>query len=162
MALEENKAIVERYIRAIWDGLQEDAIEAFLAPDFVKYGPGPVTTGVEFMRFFVSQMRELRGLPDDSDPWITDIAMVAEGDWIASRITRSPIPHSDWHPVAVHPTMASLVTELQERSPLSITVHRVVDGRIVEEWAAEDGPGPDFDSLFETWSELKANQQGRE
>ena len=124
---EENKALVRRYIEAVdanvtgdWDALDE-----FLAPDFVSHGGLP--PGVAHGPDGVKQAAELFRQATPGKHEIVD--QIAEGDRVVSRI-RGFGKHVGDH-LGVPASGADLSVE-------GVVIHRIKDGKIVEHWALVD------------------------
>jgi steroid delta-isomerase-like uncharacterized protein len=126
MGIEENKAIVRRYLEEVWNQGHLAAIDELVAPGFVLHDnpyaadlPGPM--GVR--QIYAEQCA---GFPDQHYT-IEDI--FAEGDRVAVRAT-----FRFTHRVAVvgaAPTGRRIAVR-------DINLYRVVDGKLVEQWWAYD------------------------
>ena len=125
MSVEENKAIMRRF----WDVWEEGNIELLdelLAPDYVNHNlaapdlpPGP--EGVkQIVSMFRSAMPDLEVVIED---------MIAEDDKVATRYALEGTHRGELFGAA--PTGKQL-------SIKSITVERVLDGKIVEHWRVTD------------------------
>jgi len=106
MSIDENKAVVRRFLTAISSGGNIDLIDELVAPNYVNRGMGNVDlAGFKAM---------LSGMQGASDFAIDDL--VAEGDAVVLRST-------------MHMTLASG----KKVSARAITFYRLSDGRIVED-----------------------------
>jgi predicted ester cyclase len=123
--LEANKELVRAYTRTVFNEHQTDRAAEFLAPG-VKWHGGTLGTvaGVDnvagMVRGFVG------GLPDLT---ATEQDIVAEGDTVAVRLVVE----------ATHrgPLLGIAATGRRVRWD-AFDVYRVLDGKIVEEWAGDD------------------------
>jgi ketosteroid isomerase-like protein len=113
MSLEDNKALVRRYID-IWQGGDVDALDALVAPGYV----GHVATGTRDLDGLKDRIRALRA----AIPGIvfTVEAQVAEGDMVTTRVSARGTHASSGQPTRL--------------SGLYMT--RIEAGRLAEEWAA--------------------------
>ena len=106
MSIDENKAVVRRFLTAISSGGNIDLIDELVASNYVNRGMGNVDlAGFKAM---------LSGMQGASDFEIDDL--VAEGDAVVLRIT-------------MHMTLAGG----KKVSAQAITFYRLSDGRIVED-----------------------------
>ena len=126
MSAEENKDIVRRF----WEVWEEDnfvdLIDEFLAPDYVNHSPGfpDQPTGPEGVKAVVSMFRS--GMPDLR---VDILDMIAEGDKVATRYTLEGTHEGELF--GVPPTG-------QRLSIKSISVERVLEGKIREHWRITD------------------------
>ena len=122
----ENKALVRRYFDAV-NARDPDLLDEFLAPDYVDHNPppfpgGPGLAGVK--RAFASA---LIAFPDG---WHEIQEQMAEGDRVITRLVGHGMHGGDF--VGIPGTGRDVTME-------GISIHRVVDGKIVEHWAQVDG-----------------------
>jgi steroid delta-isomerase-like uncharacterized protein len=129
MGVEENKAVVRRYLEEVWNQGRLAAIDELVAPTFVLYdnpysdnAPGPA--GVRQL-----YAQQSAGFPDQHYT-IEDI--FAEGDRVAVRAT-----FRFTHRVAV----AGAPPTGKRIAVRDVNLCRVVDGRIAEQWWAYDVSG---------------------
>src|SRR5215467_11913339 len=129
MGIEDNKAIVRRYLEEVWNHGHLAAIDELVAPTFVLHDnpyaedrPGPA--GVR--QIYAEQ---IAGFPDQHYV-IEDI--FAEGDRVAVRAT-----FRFTHGVA----LAGAPPTGKRVAVRDINLYRVVDGKIVEQWWAYDVAG---------------------
>jgi steroid delta-isomerase-like uncharacterized protein len=119
---EENKALARRS----WGILENpDRLEEVYAADLVWHEPDRDIRGVEEARRFVSMYKS--AFPDLS---ATVEDMVAEGDKVVSRVTIRGTHEGEIEEFGP-PTGRKLELE-------GITIHRIEDGKIVEEWERYD------------------------
>jgi serine phosphatase RsbU (regulator of sigma subunit)/predicted ester cyclase len=120
---EENKALVRRLIAANANA-DLDTLDKLLAPDFVDHsmipGQEPGREG------FMQQIAQMHAIFSNFRINIED-QVAAEGDRVITRLTRKGI-HDRGEFMGVAPT------GMEYRSS-SIVIHRIVGGKIVEEWS---------------------------
>jgi len=127
---EENKVLARRSWEIVAEGsldTLEDALAEVYAADIVLHEPDEDVRGIEGLKQFVSMIRS--ALPDLRITLEDDIA---EGDKVVSR----------WRAQGTHQgeLMGSAPTGNQVRIT-GITIHRIEDGKIVEEWENWDALG---------------------
>jgi steroid delta-isomerase-like uncharacterized protein len=123
---EENKALASRGWEAVSRG-DLDALDEVYAPDLVWHEPDEDIRGIEAAKRFVAMY--LSAFPDIS---ITVEDAIAEGDKVVTR----------WTARGTHRGELLGIAPTEERITVTgITVHRVQDGRIVEEWESPDNLG---------------------
>jgi steroid delta-isomerase-like uncharacterized protein len=122
-------AVYRRLVDDVWNRGDPDAVDEIFAPDFVGNDPAPpdLIAGPEGMKRFVAQMRA--AFPD----WtVTTDDLMVDGDRLISRWT---VRGTHRRPFAgVEPTGRAI--ELH-----GISIHRIVAGRIVENWHGVDKLG---------------------
>ena len=124
MSAEENKALALRS----WEIVNQrnpDLIEEVYPPDFVWHEPDQDLRGYEEARQFVSTF--FQALPDIN---ITVEDVIAEGDKVVTRYTIRGT-HQGGTEEFGPPTGRQMELE-------GITIHRIEDGKIVEEWERYD------------------------
>ena len=121
MSLEENKAIVRRFIEA-YNKHDLSSIEDFVAPDFVDHTHKVGREGLK--QLFAMAFK---AFPDWHET-IEDI--IAEGDkvWVRAKSTGT---HTGEF-MGIAPTGKKLTTEM-------VDIYRIVNGKIVEYWEVRDG-----------------------
>ena len=121
--------VYRRLVAEVWNRGDLAAVDELFAEEYVGYDPAPpsVLAGREGMKRFVATMRA--AFPD----WTvtTDDLLVAE-DKVISRWTVRGTHHGPFAGVA--PTGRAI--ELH-----GISIHRIVDGQIVENWHGVDKLG---------------------
>lgn len=126
MSLEENKALVRHFLRAQSKG-DLDALEEIMAPDFVDHS---ILPGQGHSReAYIQGVAEDRAAFSEASLIIED--QMAEGDKVTSRITTYGT-HDRGEFAGIAPTGLQLETT-------GITIHRVVGGKIAEEWSESIG-----------------------
>jgi predicted ester cyclase len=130
MTLEENKALIRRYIQAIDDNETSDwsVLDEYLAEDFVAHNP-PIP-GVSLDREGMKQAAEIFRI---ATPGRHDVTLqVAEGDLVVSRIVGHGVHAGEL--LGIPATNNAVETD-------GIAIHRIRDGKIVEYWAVADVAG---------------------
>ena len=127
MSLDENKALIRRYIQAIDDNATGDwsVLDEYIAEDFVAHNP-PIP-GVSLDREGMKQAAEMFRV---ATPGRHEISMqVAEGDLVVSHIVGRGVHAGEL--LGVPATNRDVETD-------GIAIHRVRDGKIVEYWSVID------------------------
>ena len=121
MSLEENKALVRRFLEEQAKG-NLDVIDELLSPDFVDRGlvPGQGPTREDFKR----SIAEI--LDTFSIIRFTIEEQIAEGDTVVTKYTERSVIRGEWF--GMPPT--GTVENFQ-----GIYIHRISDGKIIEEWS---------------------------
>jgi predicted ester cyclase len=127
MSLEDNKALIQRYIAAVDANHSEDwsILDEYISDDFVAHNPP--APGVSLDREGMKQAAEIFRV---GSPGTHEIPMqVAEGDLVVSRIVGRGVHSGELF--GIPPTNKQVETE-------GIAIHRVRDGKIVEYWSVTD------------------------
>jgi steroid delta-isomerase-like uncharacterized protein len=114
--------------RRSWDIVNQrnpDLIDEFYPPDFVWHEPDQDLRGYEQAKQFVSTF--FKALPDIN---ITIDDVIAEGDKVVTRYTIRGTHQGETEEFGP-PTGRQMELE-------GITIHRIEDGKIVEEWERYD------------------------
>ena len=119
---EKNKAVAKRVFDEIFNQKRTGAADEIYAPDFVNHGLHRDISLAEDQAYARS---EVKAFPDLK---ITVDAMVAEGDYVTVLWTFRGT-HTAWGYGGLPPTGARI--EIR-----GITIWRVIDGKIHEEWTA--------------------------
>jgi steroid delta-isomerase-like uncharacterized protein len=122
--LEQNKAVVDRFIREVFVEGRPEAVDELVADDFVPHTWGQMAEGRDGLK--QAMERVARGL---ADAHMTVEDVIAEGDRVAVRLT----------------SQARQVGELMGMPPSGreyrieeIHIFRLRDGQIVEHWHQAD------------------------
>ena len=127
MSLDENKALIRRYIKAIDDNQTSDwsILDEYISDDFVAHNP-PVP-GVSLDRDGMKQAAEIFRV---ATPGTHEVGMqVAEGDLVVSQVTGRGVHAGEL--LGIPPTNKEVETD-------GIAIHRIRDGKIVEYWSVTD------------------------
>jgi steroid delta-isomerase-like uncharacterized protein len=129
MSLEDNKALVRYLFDAIWNQGNTTLVDQCVSPDWIAYGnlPRQEMPGLEGVRRFITTYRT--AFPDMH---LTIEDQVAEGEKVVTRWTARAI-HSG--PLMSIPPTGRQVTVS------GIGIHRIVDGKILEQWGVDDTLG---------------------
>lgn len=131
MNLDYNKALVRRVIEEVWNKGDLSVIPQLYAPNVVSHqshsNVGDVQ-GADALTMFVREIRE--AFPDLHDT-IDDLA--AEGDKVVTRITSAGT-----HQGALKGKQGVLEPTNRRASWMAITIDRIDDGMIAEEWVSLD------------------------
>jgi steroid delta-isomerase-like uncharacterized protein len=126
MTEQRNKQIVDEFIQALFTRGELDAVDRYLAPDFVNHNPTfpDQPAGRESMRGASEVIRA--GFPD----WHSDVEdLIAVGDKVVERFTASGTHEGELMGVA--PTGRAITLP-------GINIFRIRDGKIVERWGMLD------------------------
>jgi serine phosphatase RsbU (regulator of sigma subunit)/predicted ester cyclase len=126
MSVEENKALVRRFLEAHAKG-DLDALEEMLAPDFVDHNliPGQEPGREGYLRAFTEYHAAY------SDTRYVIEKQVAEGDEVVTSFAVSAThDRGEW---------MGLVPTGKQFKALLILVHRIVGGKIADEWSQGSG-----------------------
>lgn len=122
--LEDNKELCQRYFDEIWTGQDFTAMGEILAPNFVAHNPfGGDMDQAAYKEYIL-------GIYDGSPDLLVEPGiMMAEGDLVAMTWYMEGTSTNEWS--GLQPT--------NEKWTLSgLTIHRVENGRITDEWAFLD------------------------
>ena len=130
MSTQENKALARRSWEIVTKGdlgTLDDALQKVYADDVVMHEPDEDVRGIEGMKRFVSRIRS--AFPDLRVTLEDDIA---EGEKVVSR----------WRAQGTHQgELMGIAATGNEVAITGITIHRIEDGKIVEEWENWDALG---------------------
>ena len=128
MTTEGNKARYSQFIQSIFNEGKFDELSGYLAPSYqIKDAPPGAPQGAEGVRAASSMFRS--AFPDLE---ITLDSVIAEGDTVAARSTVRGTHNVPFFGIA--PTGKQV-------SVTSLTMVRIVDGRLVESWVKTDTAG---------------------
>ena len=121
MSLEENKALVRRFLEEQAKG-NLDVIDELLSPDFVDRGlvPGQGPTREDFKRSIAEILDTFSIIS------FTIEEQIAEGDTVVTKYTERSVIRGEWF--GMPPTGT-------EENFQGIYIHRISDGKIIEEWS---------------------------
>jgi steroid delta-isomerase-like uncharacterized protein len=122
MSLDENKHLVQLFMDEVWNQMNPDAVDRFVAPGMIDHsGRGSGREAVkQAVRLFAT------AFPD----WHTTVEdLIAEGDKVVMRGVSSGTHHGLF--------MGIPATGRQVTVP-GIHIMRIADGKIVEHWAQGD------------------------
>src|SRR5215212_10067773 len=121
VSLEENKALVRRFLEEQAKG-NLDVIDELLSPDFVDRGlvPGQGPTREDFKRSIAEILDTFSIIS------FTIEEQIAEGDTVVTKYTERSVIRGEWF--GMPPT--GTVENFQ-----GIYIHRISDGKIIEEWS---------------------------
>ena len=126
--MEENKAVVRRWIDALNNGNLASGVEEAFAPEHRDGFAGPgQTPGPEGVRQRVSRL--LAAFPDLH---FTIEDMVAEGDRVVTRFTVRGTQRGEFQ--GIPPTGKQVTFSW-------VSIARIANGKIVESWSVFDGLG---------------------
>jgi serine phosphatase RsbU (regulator of sigma subunit) len=121
VSLEENKALVRRFLEEQAKG-NLDVIDELLSPDFVDRGlvPGQGPTREDFKRSIAEILDAFSIIS------FTIEEQIAEGDTVVTKYTERSVIRGEWF--GMPPTGT-------EENFQGIYIHRISDGKIIEEWS---------------------------
>src|SRR5919107_3263700 len=124
MVSEENKALARRFLEAQAKGDLE-TLDELMAPDFVDRSvlPGQGSTREDYKRSVIEMLAAF------SNIGLSIESQIAEGDLVTSRFTGRSVHTGAF--LGVAPTG-------EETTYTGMTFHRIVAGKIVEEWGESD------------------------
>lgn len=132
MVTDQNKAVVRRFLEEVVNTGDVDRLGEFIDPECNESNdPTGRSVGIESMRAHVLGVRQTY-----ADLRITVEQQIAEGEWVATRITARGTHLGEW--LGIAPT----------HKPVTITgvnLDRVIGGRIVEHGGAANM----FEALLE-------------
>lgn len=122
---EENKAIVQRYIEEVYNKGNVNLVGELVAADYVNRGGlSDQRPGSEGLKQFIPQLRTI--FPDEH---LTIENLIAEKDMVAYR----------WIARGTHKAeMMGVPPTDKQITATGISIVRIADGKIVEEWTSRD------------------------
>lgn len=123
--LEDNKELIRRYTRAVFDEGDVAAVDEYLAPDFYNHVSGK--TGTEDFKQLANDVGQAPGNAN-----IIDL-LVAEGEFVVAYMTITRTLRKQLHVFGF-----TIPGDGQSYTVKHIHIYRVVDGRIREHWAVRD------------------------
>jgi predicted ester cyclase len=125
MDIEANKAVVRRFIEEIVNTGDVSRLDEVVSPDYVEVHANKMyDVGLEGARDHVLGVRKTY-----PDLHLTIEQQIAEGEWVATRITARGTHTGEW--LGIRPTSKKLEFT-------GVNLDRVVGGRIVEHGGAAD------------------------
>ena len=125
MSVEENKAVVRRFVDEVVNAGRMDVLDEVISPDFVDHSPDPgQAPGREGLRGALVLLR--RAFPDFHS---SHQRMVAEGDMVAYQEVSHATHRGEFHGIAA----TGRSVEIGEMHFV-----RLADGKIAEHWAQYD------------------------
>ena len=121
---EENKELIRRYTRAVFDDGDAEAVDRFLAPDFYNHVTG--RSGTEDFKRLAAELRDDPGRGNAID------LLVAEDDLVVALMTITRTLQKELRVVGFTLPAGGSYTVAH------VHVYRVADGRIREHWAVRD------------------------
>lgn len=129
MSLERNKGLVRRYYEQVAGTGNVDEIDRYIAPDYTEVHENQrYPLGIEGAREHILGVRRTY-----ADLCLTVEQQIAEGDWVASRVTMRGRHVGEWQ--GILPTGKTV-------RMTAVNLDRVVEGRIVEHGGAANLLGP--------------------
>ena len=125
--LEENKAVVRRFIDEIFMKGDFDAVDELLTDDFTPHTWGPMPPGRDGLKDAIERVKS--GI---SDPKMTIEDVIAEGDLVAVRLTSSATHTGEFMGMPA----TGKTYEMGE-----IHIFRLRDGQVAEHWHQADFMG---------------------
>ena len=125
---EQNKAIVRRYVEAVWNQGNLALADEMLSQDYIHHDfISPDVHGVEAMKQYVAQMRE--AFPDTV--WVID-DLIAEGDKVVMRFTGTGTHQGE---------IMGIVPEGKPIMVQGTAITRMENGKLAEAWDHWDALG---------------------
>jgi predicted ester cyclase len=123
--LDDNKELIRRYTRAVFDEGDVAAVDEYLAPDFYNHVSGK--SGAEDFKRLANDVGQAPGNAN-----IIDL-LVAEGEFVVAYMTITRTLHKELHVFGL-----TIPGDGQSYTVTHVHIYRVVDGRIREHWAVRD------------------------
>ncbi|HKP94827.1 MAG TPA: ester cyclase [Fibrobacteria bacterium] len=131
MSIEQNKAIIQRYLKA-WNTADLHAFDELLAPDFRSHcGTQHTCTMVKIDREAYKKLVTLYHAAFPDIKFEID-EMIAEGDKVVVRWTATGTHKGEF--AGIPPTNESIIIT-------ATVVERIKDGKVMEHWANRDDLG---------------------
>lgn len=123
MSLDNNKLLIREYIENVVNTGNVDDIEKYISPDYFEGNrPGGQVVGVEGAKQHILGVRQTY-----PDLHVTIEQQIAEGDWVATRVTARGTHQGSW--LGIKPTGKKVEVT-------GVNIEKVVHGRIVEHGGA--------------------------
>jgi len=124
---EQNKSVVQRYWDGKWNERRPEILDELQTQDVVYHGTSEIMKGIEEYRQAYSVY-----LSAFHDTRIEVEELIAEGDLVMSRVVLHGIHNGE---------LGGIPPTGKEISISAVTVFRIVDGKIAEEWEIIDQLG---------------------
>jgi predicted ester cyclase len=128
MSIEENKELVRRYTREVFDEGNVAAVDEYLAPDFYNHVTGK--TGTDDFKQLAADVGQAPGTGNVIE------FLVAEDDLVVAFMTITRTLHEELRAFGF-----TLPGNGQSYTVKHVHIYRVTDGRISEHWAIRDDLG---------------------
>ena len=125
--LEENKAVIRRFVEEVQNGKSEDAYWELNDPDFVNLAPLPPGVPSDRDGGFAYLFGFMNAFPDSR---VTIDDMIAEGDQVVTKKTFTGTHTGEF--AGIPPTGNPVSLQF-------VDIMRVRDGRLAEYWVSSDG-----------------------
>jgi predicted ester cyclase len=125
---EENKELIRRYTREVFDEGDVDAVDRYLAPDFYNHVTG--RSGREDFRQLAAELRRASASANVID------LLVAEGEFVVALMTVTRTVNEELRAFGF-----TIPASGRSYTVKHAHVYRVVDGKIREHWAVRDDLG---------------------
>ncbi len=122
---EENKELVRRYTRAIFDEGRVDAVDRYLAADFFNHVTG--RSGTEDFKRLAADVGAMSGSANAID------LLIAEGDYVVALMTITRTLHQKLEAFGL-----TFPASGQSYTVKHVHIYRVTGGQIREHWAVRD------------------------
>jgi predicted ester cyclase len=123
--LEENKALVRRYTREVFDEGNVAAVDRYLAPDFYNHVTG--RTGTDDFKVLARQVGQAGGTTNVIE------FLVAEGDLVVAYMTIARTLNADLRAFGF-----TFPGDGRSYTVTHVHIYRVAGGKIREHWAVRD------------------------
>jgi len=143
--MNDNAALVGRFVEDVWNGADVATAEMLLADDFISHGPGPFEFDRRGLAYFVQFLEDMRHATDRTGA-VTVEAIVGEGETVMVWV-------SDEHQIPVERLMSPELLEMvrQNQSITGIRIQEQVKvmgvgvfcvghGKIAELWVFTSYP----------------------
>jgi len=144
MSVEQNKALLSKWIEEGWNQGNLDVVDEVYAPNFTQHDPSsPVpVTSAEALKHYVAGFRN--AMPDMH---FETEDLIAEGDKVVTRLTSFGRHEGD---------LPGAPATGNEMKMTSITIHRIAGGKLVEKWSEKD-----MISLLQQIGKMPARELGK-
>ena len=126
--LEENKELVRRYTREVFDEGSVDAVDRYLAPDFHNHVTGK--TGTDDFKNLAREIGQSAGAANVIE------FLVAEGDLVVAYMTITRTLNEELRAFGF-----TFAGDGRSYTVNHVHIYRVTDGKIREHWALRDDVG---------------------